>query len=89
MSGMNCGTVSTLAWPLLRGGVDASVTVSDDQTEDAQRLLNVNLGMGLKVGACGAATLAALAVISLDQKARKSLDIGRDSVIVLLATEGS
>ncbi|KAK8178574.1 tryptophan synthase beta subunit-like PLP-dependent enzyme, partial [Phyllosticta citribraziliensis] len=29
MCGMNCGTVSSLAWPVLRAGIDASVLVSD------------------------------------------------------------
>src|SRR5271156_1242237 len=35
MSGMNCGTVSTAAWPILKGGLDASVTISDDEAHEA------------------------------------------------------
>ena len=29
MNGMNCGTVSTTAWEVLKHGVDVSVTVRD------------------------------------------------------------
>ena len=30
MAGLNCGTPSTLAWPVLRSGLDYSVTVDDE-----------------------------------------------------------
>ena len=30
MAGLNCGTVSAIAWPVIAGGLDAAVTVSDD-----------------------------------------------------------
>ena len=29
MNGLNCGTVSSLAWPYLRGGMDAAIAVDD------------------------------------------------------------
>ena len=34
MAGLNCGTISSSAWPVLRAGCDAAVTVSD---QDALR----------------------------------------------------
>ena len=35
MDGLNCGTVSTIAWPLLQRGVDASVSISDTEADKA------------------------------------------------------
>lgn len=35
MAGLNCGTLSATAWPVLRDGVDASVVVSDWQAHEA------------------------------------------------------
>ena len=31
MAGLNCGTISSSAWPVLRAGCDAAVAVSDDE----------------------------------------------------------
>ncbi|KAK8066416.1 tryptophan synthase beta subunit-like PLP-dependent enzyme [Apiospora hydei] len=35
MNGMNCGTLSTLAWPILSHGADASVVVTDRESHSA------------------------------------------------------
>lgn len=84
MCGMNCGTVSTLAWPVLRAGVDASITVADDEAKSAQDMLN---DMQIPAGPCAAATLAALIKACGEETGIKSI-IGRESVIILLGTEG-
>ena len=83
MCGMNCGTVSLTAWPILRDGLDGDVTVTDEEAEAARQELKAT---GVDVGPCAAATLAALRTIEKDDK--KTLGIGMDSVVVLLATEG-
>ena len=85
MCGMNCGTVSMTAWPSLRDGVDASVTVTDDEAADAQQIL---ASMGINVGPCSAATLAALLNISEQEQEKEKLKFDRDAVVVLLGTEG-
>jgi diaminopropionate ammonia-lyase len=55
MTGLNCGTVSGSAWPVLRAGCDAAVAVSD---EDALSAV-ADLGrLGVSSGPSGAATLA-------------------------------
>lgn len=83
MCGMNCGTVSMTAWPVLRDGIDASITVTDDESAAAQEMLrDVNISMG----PCSAATLAALLKISEGEK--RKLRLNYESVIVLLGTEG-
>lgn len=35
MSGLNCGTVTSIAWPILQKGVDVSVSISDIEADRA------------------------------------------------------
>lgn len=84
MSGMNCGTLSTIAWPILSAGVDASVTVSDFEVARAVEYLKSE---GVAAGPCGAAALAAL-----EHAARTDPDsthLTKESVVVLICGEGS
>lgn len=85
MCGMNCGTVSTLAWPVLRNGVDASITVTDADSKSAQDMLKESQ---VSVGPCAAASLAALIKVCEGGAKDSFLRISHDSVIVLLGTEG-
>jgi diaminopropionate ammonia-lyase len=81
MNGMNCGTVSTIAWPYLRDGVDASVVIEDKEAHESVLYLN---GNGVKGGPCGAAPLVALKKIVQDG----SVKLGDEDVVVLFCTEG-
>ena len=86
MAGLNCGTVSSAAWPVLRDGCDAAVAVSD---KEARRAV-ADLGMlGVSSGPSGAATLAGVRVALADPARRVALDLPTDAVVVLLSTEGS
>ena len=85
MRGMDCGTVSSIAWPVLKHGVDASITVNDTEAEIHRRILSKN---GFETGPCSAATFAAISAISRDHNARDALNINGKSTVVLLATEG-
>jgi diaminopropionate ammonia-lyase len=90
MAGLNCGTVSELAWPVLRDGLDAAVAVTDDETGAAAADLR---HLGISAGPCGAATLAgARAALAGDPDRRAALagaGVGQDAVVVLLSTEGA
>lgn len=89
MSGLNCGTPSSLAWPLVRDGLDAAVTVTDDAAIDAAHRL---AELGVAAGPCGAASLAGVreALTGADAESRRRhLGVDADSVIVLTITEGS
>lgn len=35
MTGLECSTISTATWPILKQGVDVSVTVRDEEVHDA------------------------------------------------------
>ncbi|KAF2819683.1 tryptophan synthase beta subunit-like PLP-dependent enzyme [Ophiobolus disseminans] len=84
MNGMNCGTVSTTAWKVLKEGVDASVTVSD---VEAHRDLMYLHDQGVKNGPCGAATLSALKKLCMESRSELGLD--EKSVVMLFSTEGA
>ena len=86
MAGLNCGTVSSSAWPVLREGCDAAVAVSD---EEARRAVNDLGSLGLSSGPSGAATLAGVRAALTDPDRRAELDLSPDAVVVLLSTEGN
>ena len=84
MDGMNCGTVSSIAWPDLRDLVDASITVS---SYEADRAVHYLASHSVKAGPCGAAPFAALRRLATEKEGRNFLH--KDSVVVLLCTEGA
>jgi diaminopropionate ammonia-lyase len=93
MAGLNCGTPSLVAWPLVKLGFDLFMTVSDDYAIRAMRTYYDPSGDDPRVvsGESGAAGLAALMALSEDTAAsgvREKLGITPDSTILLLNTEG-
>jgi diaminopropionate ammonia-lyase len=86
MAGLNCGTVSSSAWPVLRAGCDAAVAVTD---EDARRAVTDLGALGVASGPSGAATLAGVRTVLGDARRRADLGLDDDAVVVLLSTEGT
>lgn len=89
MSGLNCGTPSSLAWPYIKGGLDAAIAVTDEADIRAAHDL---AGLGVPAGPCGGAGLAAArAALTGDGAAerRRHLNVDADSIILLVITEGS
>jgi threonine dehydratase len=84
MSGMNCGTVSTAAWPILKAGLDASVTISDDEAHEAIVYLR---SVGVAAGPCGAASFAALRYVARIKP--EALHLTPDSKVILICSEGA
>lgn len=86
MAGLNCGTVSSSAWPVLRDGCDAAVAVSDADTlravDDLDRL-------GVSSGPSGAATLAGVRAALCSAQRRADFGLAADATVVLLSTEGN
>lgn len=85
MAGLNCGTISSGAWPVLRAGCDAAVVVTDEQALAASAELGE---LGVSSGPCGAATLAGIRSLLAHPGCRADLALSADAVIVLLSTEG-
>jgi diaminopropionate ammonia-lyase len=94
MAGLRCAEVSSLAWPILRDVVDAAVTVTDAQVEEAQRRL-AHPAAGdpaINGGASGAAGLAALFAIAHDPElahVRAHLPQLTSARVLLINTEAS
>jgi diaminopropionate ammonia-lyase len=87
MNGLNCGTPSALAWPVLRDGLDAAVTVTD---AEAERAVSELTGGGVDAGPSGAAALAGVRAAVTGPGAghrRRTLRLPPDATVVLLATE--
>ncbi|MGA7098264.1 MAG: pyridoxal-phosphate dependent enzyme [Acidimicrobiia bacterium] len=82
MTGLNCGTMSSMAWPHISRGLDACVSVTDAEAIGAVRELEAE---GVDAGPCGAAPWAALRL--LHQAAAVSLS--PSSTVVMLVTEGA
>jgi diaminopropionate ammonia-lyase len=61
MAGLNCGTLSLVAWPVLVSTFDLCITVDDDRARRAMRLL---AGVGIESGESGASGLAGLLALS-------------------------
>ena len=81
MAGLNCGTVSPIAWPAVSSGVDVFVAVSDGHAERAMRDLAI---VGIVAGETGAAALAGLRAV-----AETMTDELRDRHALVLCTEGA
>ncbi|UKZ93319.1 uncharacterized protein TrAFT101_008238 [Trichoderma asperellum] len=83
MSGLDCGTPSSISWSMLQHGVDASLSISDFEAHQACGYL---ASQNIPVGPCGAAPVAALR--RLEASDREKLGLTGDSVVVILCTEG-
>jgi diaminopropionate ammonia-lyase len=81
MNGMCCGTPSSLAWPILRDGAYAAVTVTEKESHNCVEYLQ---SRGVNAGPCGAATVAALKRLCSEG----DLPSKKDLVVVLFSTEG-
>jgi diaminopropionate ammonia-lyase len=89
MAGLNCGTVSTIAWPYLHAGLHAAVAVTD---AEAARAVADLTAAGLSAGPSGAASLAgARAVLTGPGSAdrRALVAAAPAAVVVLLSTEAA
>ncbi|HEY1741389.1 MAG TPA: diaminopropionate ammonia-lyase [Acidimicrobiia bacterium] len=79
MAGLNCGSVSMVAWPALQSGIDVFVTVDDARAERAMRELAT---IGIVAGETGAASLAGLRALADAADLR-----GRHALVIV--TEGA
>jgi diaminopropionate ammonia-lyase len=84
MAGMNCGSVSLIAWPTLATGVDVFVAVDDQAAEDAMRTFAEH---GVVAGETGAAGLAGLRALA-DRADTAGVDL-RGARVLLVCTEGA
>jgi diaminopropionate ammonia-lyase len=88
MAGLNCGTLSSLAWPLLRDGFDAFVVIDNERAFEAMRLLSQDRVASGESGAAGAAGLIELACAVEGNLLHRELGLGSRSRVLVVSTEG-
>jgi diaminopropionate ammonia-lyase len=94
MVGLRCAEISPVAWPALEAVADAATTVTDAASDEAAgRLQHPDAGEAIMaVGPSGACGLAAILAILRDRQLRPlrdSLEIGPDTCLFAIATEGA
>ena len=86
MVGLNCGTPSLIAWPLVSKGVDWFTAVDDEAARTAMRDL---ASIGIVAGETGAASLAGLeALLASDEWSAEGRDLSAATVLIVV-TEGA
>ncbi len=90
MAGLNCGTPSEIAWPVIRDGMDAFMSVSDEYAKKAMRKFYYPENSDTKIisGESGAAGLAGLLALLDKDEFKDKLNINNSSRILLFNTEG-
>ncbi|MBT3979906.1 MAG: diaminopropionate ammonia-lyase [Bacteriovoracaceae bacterium] len=93
MAGLNCGTPSMIAWPVIKQMMYGFMSISDDDAKDAMKVLGRPVGNDQKIisGESGAAGMGGLLALMRDpkfEKTKQELGIGVDSKILIISTEG-
>ena len=89
MAGLNCGTPSQIAWPLLSGGIDLFLAIPDVRAVQGMRLL---AGAGIISGETGASGLGGLLEILQGDHSgelKERLGLSENSRVLLISTEGA
>jgi diaminopropionate ammonia-lyase len=85
MAGLNCGTPSRVAWPIVSSGFNAVVAIDDDRAREGMRLL---AEAGVVAGETGAAGIGGLLELRASESAA-SLGLTDNARVLLLCTEGA
>ncbi len=89
MAGLNCGTPSRLAWPLVERGLDVLVAIDDELAREAMRMLSQ---AGIVAGETGAAALGGLLALRDGRQAPqaiKAAGLRPDAQILVISSEGA
>ena len=93
MAGLRCAEPSIAAWPAILRGIDAFMTVDDERVLAAMEMLSSappgeRIGAGPS-GACGAASLIALAGSEELKAIRAACRLDRSTRALIVVTEGA
>jgi diaminopropionate ammonia-lyase len=89
MAGLNCGTPSRLAWPLVERGLDVLVAIDDERAREAMRML---ARAGIVAGETGAAALGGLLALRDGRhgpQVIKAAGLRPDARILVISSEGA
>jgi diaminopropionate ammonia-lyase len=85
MAGLNCGSPSIVAWPVLSKGVDLFVEIEDRWAREAMRMM---AGAGIVSGETGAAGLAGLLALAREGD-RGELGLTEEERVLVFNCEGA
>lgn len=90
MDGLSVGQVSPLAWPFLRGGAAAGITISDEAAIRALQRLARPHGDDppVELGETGVAAFAGLLAVAAHPEARRQLQLDEASRVIAIGCEG-
>jgi diaminopropionate ammonia-lyase len=89
MVGLNCGTPSPVAWPVVSRGVDWFVSIEDEwATQAMQMLASAGVAAG-ETGSAGLGGFTAFVTGPGSAARRDEARIDRDSTVLILCTEGA
>lgn len=89
MSGLIADQPSAVAWPVVRAGLNAAITIPDDAARDAMRLL---AEQNIIAGETGAASLGGLLGLTQSPDAtnlRSRLHLDKRARVLIIVTEGA
>ena len=89
MAGLDCGTVSTLAWQILKTSISSSISIDDSFTEEAMRVFSnpIKEDSIIVAGESGASGLGALIALKRLNKFYNN-SLNENSNILIINTEG-
>ena len=94
MAGLNCGSISTLAWNILNNAILGSISISDEVSEKGMQTLASPMGDDPKIvsGESGASSLGALVdLCGIDEYKifKKKINLNKLSRVLIINTEGN
>ena len=94
MAGLDCGSVSTIAWDILKYSLIGSLSISDQLTKTAMRRLAFPILNDSEIisGESGASGLGALFGLSRSNKYdgfKKKVNLNKGSTVLVINTEGN
>ena len=89
MAGLNCGTPSMIAWPIVSRGIDVFVSVEDEWAREAMRALATSDIISGETGGAGLAGLLALMQGAERERSRRLLGIDGETRVLLFNCEGA
>lgn len=90
MAGLACGEPSPIALEIVAAGVSAAIAIGDDRVVEAMHMIAAGAEGDPRIvaGPSGAAGLAGLLAIQGDEAACRALELGRQSRVLIINTEG-
>jgi len=85
MAGLNAGSLSVNAWPVLRDRFDAFCSIGDGWAEEGMRRL---ADIAIEAGEVSGGSVGAALALCSDEAARALLGVDESSVLFVLLTEG-